>query len=93
VVTLAVELHAGGESVRQAAVADAAMIPSRPRRARHRIEEARGYQLDGQPEVALAALGKAFEAAPETMCYNGLCAPRKRSPRARPSGAGPANSP
>ncbi|MGW1489914.1 helix-turn-helix domain-containing protein [Streptomyces sp. NPDC002402] len=70
-VTVAVELHAGGESVRQAAVADAATIPSRPRRARHRIEEARGYQLDGQPEVALAALGKAFEAAPETVRYNG----------------------
>ncbi|MET7619944.1 helix-turn-helix transcriptional regulator [Streptomyces sp. NPDC005408] len=70
-VTVAVELHAGGESVRQAAVADAATIPSRPRRARHRIEEARGYQLDGQPEVALAALDKAYEAAPETMRYNG----------------------
>lgn len=70
-VTVAVELHAGGESVRQAAVADAATIPSRPRRARHRIEEARGYQLDGQSEAALAALGKAHEAAPETMRYNG----------------------
>ena len=53
-VTVAVELHAGGESVRQAAVAEASTIPSRPRRARHRIEEARGYQLDGQPEAALA---------------------------------------
>lgn len=35
------------------------------------IEEARGYQLDGQSEAALAALGKAHEAAPETMRYNG----------------------
>ncbi|MFE3552033.1 helix-turn-helix domain-containing protein [Streptomyces kronopolitis] len=70
-VTVAVELHAGAESVRQAAAADAATIPSRPRRARHRIEEARGYQLDGQPEAALAALGKAYEAAPETVRYNG----------------------
>ncbi|MET7714368.1 helix-turn-helix transcriptional regulator [Streptomyces sp. NPDC005407] len=70
-VTVAVELHAGGESVRQAAVADAATIPSRPRRARHRIEEARGYQLDRQPEAALAALDKAYGAAPETMRYNG----------------------
>ncbi|MFJ3705015.1 MULTISPECIES: helix-turn-helix domain-containing protein [unclassified Streptomyces] len=70
-VTIAVELHAGGESVRQAAAADASTIPSRPRRARHRIEEARGYQLDGQPDVALATLAQAHEAAPETIKYNG----------------------
>ncbi|MFE1934070.1 helix-turn-helix domain-containing protein [Streptomyces sp. NPDC059474] len=70
-VTVAVELHAGGESVRQAAKADAKTIPSRPRRARHRIEEARGYHLDGQPETALATLDKAYEAAPETIRYNG----------------------
>ncbi|MFE9391734.1 helix-turn-helix domain-containing protein [Streptomyces sp. NPDC006784] len=69
--TVAVELHAGGESVRQAAAADATTIPSRPRRSRHRIEEARGYQLDGQPEAALATLDKAFQAAPETIRYNG----------------------
>ncbi|MGW1812826.1 helix-turn-helix domain-containing protein [Streptomyces sp. NPDC002125] len=70
-VTIAVELHAGGESVRQAAAADASTIPSRPRRSRHRIEEARGYQLDGQPDVALATLAQAHEAAPETIRYNG----------------------
>jgi transcriptional regulator with XRE-family HTH domain len=70
-VTVAVELHQGGESVRQAARADQAAIPSRPRRARHRIEEARGFQLDGQPDVALATLNQAFEAAPETIRYNG----------------------
>ncbi|MEV6393672.1 helix-turn-helix transcriptional regulator [Streptomyces sp. NPDC051907] len=70
-VTIAVELHAGGESVRQAAASDAMTIPSRPRRARHRIEEARGYQLDGQPDVALATLAQAHEAAPETVQYNG----------------------
>ncbi|MFJ8154795.1 helix-turn-helix domain-containing protein [Streptomyces sp. NPDC094468] len=70
-VTVAVELHQGGESVRQAARADAVVIPSRPRRARHRIEEARGYQLDGQPDVALATLAQAHEAAPETIRYNG----------------------
>lgn len=71
-VTIAVELHQGGESVRQAAAADAVIIPSRPRRARHRIEEARGYHLDGQPDVALATLEKAHEAAPETIKYNGF---------------------
>jgi transcriptional regulator with XRE-family HTH domain len=70
-VTVAVELHAGGESVRQAAQADAITIKSRPRRARHRIEEARAYQLDGQPDVALATLDKAHEAASETIRYNG----------------------
>ncbi|QKW28444.1 helix-turn-helix domain-containing protein [Streptomyces seoulensis] len=70
-VTVAVELHQGGESVRQAARADKTVIRSRPRRARHRIEEARGYQLDGQPDTALATLDKAHEAAPETIKYNG----------------------
>ncbi|MFD6492919.1 helix-turn-helix domain-containing protein [Streptomyces sp. NPDC060188] len=70
-VTVAVELRQGGESVRQAARADAVTIPSRPRRARHRIEEARGFHLDGQPDVALATLEKAHEAAPETIKYNG----------------------
>jgi tetratricopeptide (TPR) repeat protein len=70
-VTVAVELHQGGESVRQAAKADKAVIKSRPRRARHRIEEARAYQLDGQPDTALATLDKAHEAAPETIKYNG----------------------
>jgi hypothetical protein len=71
-VTVAVELRQGSESVRQAVAADAATIPSRPRRARHRIEEARGYQLDGQPDVALATLERAHEAAPETIKYNGF---------------------
>ncbi|GHC72157.1 helix-turn-helix domain-containing protein [Streptomyces flavofungini] len=70
-VTVAVELRQGGESVRQAARADKAVIKSRPRRARHRIEEARGFQLDGQPDVAIATLQKAYEAAPETIRYNG----------------------
>ncbi|MFI1767546.1 helix-turn-helix domain-containing protein [Streptomyces sp. NPDC020800] len=70
-VTVAVELRQGGESVRQAARADESVIKSRPRRARHRIEEARGYQLDSQPDVAIASLEKAFEAAPETIRYNG----------------------
>ncbi|MGP3688438.1 helix-turn-helix domain-containing protein [Streptomyces sp. IBSNAI002] len=70
-VTVAVELHAGGESARQAARAEAQAIPSRPRRARHRIEQARAYHLDAQPDVALATLAQAHEAAPETVQYNG----------------------
>jgi hypothetical protein len=70
-VTLAVELRAGSESVRQATQADADSIPSRPRRARHRIEEARAYQLDGKPEAALETLDKAHTNAPETIRYNG----------------------
>ncbi|MGW6741127.1 helix-turn-helix domain-containing protein [Streptomyces sp. NPDC055025] len=70
-VTVAVELHTGGESVRQATKSEATSIPSRPRRARHRIEEARGYRLDGQPDVALETLARAHEAAPETIKYNG----------------------
>lgn len=70
-VTIAVELHLGGESVRQATQADRHVIRSRPRRSRHRIEEARAYQLDGQYETALTTLDKAFVAAPETIRYNG----------------------
>ena len=70
-VTIAVELHQGGESVRQAARADETTIRSRPRRARHRIEEARGFHLDAQPDVAIATLEKAYRAAPETIRYNG----------------------
>ncbi|RPF40270.1 hypothetical protein EDD96_4024 [Streptomyces sp. Ag109_G2-6] len=70
-VTVAVELHAGGESVRQSARAEAETIPSRPRRARHRIEQARAYHLDAQPDVALATLAQAHETASDTVRYNG----------------------
>jgi transcriptional regulator with XRE-family HTH domain len=70
-VTIAVELRAGGESVRQAARAVSTRIPSRPRRARHEIEQARAYYLDAQPEAALAVLEAAHEAAPETIRFNG----------------------
>ncbi|MFK0253065.1 helix-turn-helix domain-containing protein [Streptomyces sp. NPDC090445] len=70
-VTVAVELRAGRESARQAARAEAAAIPSRPRRARHRIEQARAYHLDAQPDEALATLAQAHETAPETVQYNG----------------------
>ncbi|GAB3969079.1 helix-turn-helix domain-containing protein [Streptomyces sparsus] len=70
-VTLAVELRAGRESVKQAAQADAHTIPSRPRRARHRIGEARAHQLAGQSETALATLERAHASAPETVRWNG----------------------
>lgn len=70
-VTIAVELRNGGEGVRQAANAPAEALPSRPRRARHRIEQARAYHLDGQPESALHVLDSAHHTAPETIRYNG----------------------
>lgn len=69
--TIAVELRSGPEGVRQASAAEATTIPSHPRRARHRIEQARAFQLDGQPDAALATLDAAFAAAPETIRYNG----------------------
>jgi transcriptional regulator with XRE-family HTH domain len=93
-VTVAVELGAGGESVRQATASDVNVIPSRPRLARHRIEEARAYQLDGQPQTALATLERAHRAAPETIKYNGyarrivLEETESRSPSRRRAAAG-----
>ncbi|MFJ2821671.1 helix-turn-helix domain-containing protein [Streptomyces toxytricini] len=71
-VSVAVELHSGGEAARQAARAEAATIPSRPRRARHRIEQARAYHLDGQAEAALTTLQQAHATAPDTTRYNGF---------------------
>jgi len=70
-VTIAVELRAGNEGVRQADRTDAASIPSRPRRARHRVEEARAYHLTKQSDAALAVLADAHTTAPETVAYNG----------------------
>jgi len=70
-VTVAVELRAGGEGVRQAVVSEGTAIPSRPRLARHRVEQARAYQLAGQPDAAIATLALAAAAAPETVRYNG----------------------
>ncbi|SHJ23710.1 Transcriptional regulator, contains XRE-family HTH domain [Nocardiopsis flavescens] len=70
-VTVAVELRNGGEGVRQALRAQAHTIPSRPRRARHRIEQARAHRLDGREGEALELLAQAHAAAPETIRYNG----------------------
>ncbi|MFI0919908.1 helix-turn-helix domain-containing protein [Streptomyces smyrnaeus] len=70
-VTVAVELHMGGESARQAHAADTLGLPSRPRQARHHVERARAYQLDGRLDESLTALTQAYDAAPETVRYNG----------------------
>lgn len=69
--TIPVELRQGGEAVRQAARTDAEAIPSRPRRARHIIEAARGHHLRDDRPATFALLGQAYEAAPETIRFNG----------------------
>lgn len=70
-VTVAVELHQGGESARQATGAEAAPIPSRPRRGRHLIETARAHQLGRDHAAVLGTLELAHRQAPETIRYNG----------------------
>ncbi|MEU8259108.1 helix-turn-helix transcriptional regulator [Micromonospora sp. NPDC048999] len=70
-VTIAVELQKSGEAVRQANGVDPAAIPSRPRRARHLIEAARGHHGRGDSEAAVATLRRAYESAPETIRFNG----------------------
>ncbi|QGN48309.1 helix-turn-helix domain-containing protein [Micromonospora sp. WMMC415] len=69
--TVAVELQKSGEAVRQARRLDPAAIPSRPRRARHLIEVARGHYGKGDNEATVAALRQAYESAPETIRFNG----------------------
>ncbi|MDG4766777.1 helix-turn-helix transcriptional regulator [Solwaraspora sp. WMMD406] len=70
-VTLAVELRKSGEAVRQSRRIDPGEIPSRPRRARHLIEVARGHHGKGSAEAAVATLRQAYESAPETIRFNG----------------------
>ncbi|MER6830841.1 helix-turn-helix transcriptional regulator [Streptosporangium sp. NPDC000563] len=70
-VTVAVELHQGGESARQADNAVSAPIPSRPRRGRHLIEVARAHHLQRDHAAVLGTLELAQHAAPETIRYNG----------------------
>jgi hypothetical protein len=69
-VTVAVELQKSGEAVRQANRLDPA-IPSKPRRARHLIEVARGHYGKGDNEATVATLRQAYESAPETIRFNG----------------------
>ncbi|WP_229403575.1 helix-turn-helix domain-containing protein [Micromonospora okii] len=70
-VTVAVELRKPGEALRQARRLDPVAIPSRPRRARHLIEVARGYYGKGDSESAVASLRQAYDSAPETIRFNG----------------------
>jgi len=58
-----------GEAVRQAGRLHPARIPSRPRRARHLIEVARGHYGKGDNEAVMATLRQAYDSAPETIRY------------------------
>ncbi|MEU3168950.1 helix-turn-helix transcriptional regulator [Streptosporangium sp. NPDC006930] len=70
-VTVAVELHQGGESARQADNALSAPIPSLPRRGRHLIEVARAHHLQRDHAAVLGTLELAQRVAPDTIKYNG----------------------
>ena len=70
-VTVEVELRKGGQALREADRTDPASIPSRPRRARHLIEVARGHHLRNDPTATIGVLNLAYETAPETIRYNG----------------------
>ncbi|MBE1484665.1 helix-turn-helix domain-containing protein [Plantactinospora soyae] len=70
-VTVEVELRKGGHALRQADRTDARAIPSRPRRARHLIEVARGHHLRNDRQATMGTLDLAYETAPETIRYNG----------------------
>ncbi|MEU4626647.1 helix-turn-helix transcriptional regulator [Actinoplanes sp. NPDC023801] len=69
-VTLEVELHKGDRAVRMATTEQANAIPSRPRRARHLIEVARGHHLGHQHEATIGLLNRAYHTAPETIRFN-----------------------
>ena len=69
-VTLEVELQKGGQAVRMATTAQADAIPSRPRRARHLIEVARGHHLGREHEATLGTLNRAYDSAPETIRFH-----------------------
>lgn len=70
-VSLGVELRKSGEALRQASRVEPASITSRPRRARHLIEVARGHQLRADTGAMVAFLRAAHAAAPETIRFNG----------------------
>jgi transcriptional regulator with XRE-family HTH domain len=70
-VTIEVELRKGGNALQTADRTPARLIPSRPRRARHLIEVARGHNLKRDHRGAIRTLRQAYETAPETIRYNG----------------------
>ena len=70
-VTVAVEAQQKAEGLRQARRALGLAIPSRPRRGRHLIEVARAFDRAGETTEALGTLTMAFNAAPETIRFNG----------------------
>ncbi|MFI5497164.1 multiprotein-bridging factor 1 family protein [Actinoplanes sp. NPDC051859] len=71
-VTLEVELRRGARAVRLATAAHGGdVIPSRPRRARHLIEVARGHHLGREDDAVLGLLVQAYRTAPETIRFNG----------------------
>ncbi|MGH3915333.1 MAG: helix-turn-helix domain-containing protein [Pseudonocardiaceae bacterium] len=69
-VMVAFALGRGGEALRLAADIDPASIPSTERRARHLLELARSYRLDGQELGAAHLLGQALDASTETVIYS-----------------------
>ena len=69
-VTLEVELRKGDKAVHTASRTQAEQIRSRPRRARHLIEVARGHHQQNEHEATLNLLASAYETAPETIRYN-----------------------
>ena len=71
-VTVEVELRKGGHALRHADRSNPGAIPSRPRRARHLIEVARGHHLRNDKPATVGTLDLAYETAPETIRYNGF---------------------
>lgn len=82
-VTLGVELARGGEAM-QAADFDPGEIASVPRRARHLIELARVYALQGEQAAVLGVLDRAARTAPETARFNGYARELTHSLMANP---------
>jgi transcriptional regulator with XRE-family HTH domain len=69
-VTVAVELRQPGTAFKWARKLDDALIPARPRRARHLIEVARAHQMVGEHDKVADLVGQALETASETPRWN-----------------------
>ncbi|MFK0255549.1 helix-turn-helix domain-containing protein [Streptomyces sp. NPDC090445] len=59
-----------GKAVEAAAALDLSAVPSATRRARHLVEAARAYGMQGEGVAAVALLGKAHRTSPETVRYS-----------------------